>query len=397
LIMKISQRTQQIAPSPTIGMAARAKQMQRDGIDVISFAVGEPDFPTPDHICEAARQAMADGHTKYTPASGIAELKEAIVQSMQQEFGLTYDPSGVCVCNGGKHALMNIWQALLDPGDEVIVFAPYWVSYTEQIKIVGGQSTVVMTDADSNFQPDLDEVRATVSDRTVAMLIGSPCNPTGAVYTRRTIEGLARIALDHNLTIISDEIYKNLIYDDGQHFGPAMLSDEVKQATIIVDGVSKTYSMTGWRIGWLIGPDEFVSKVSSIQSHQTSNPNSIAQYAALAALTGPQDCVGQMREQFQRRRDYLVPALQQIAGLRCPKPAGAFYVFPEVTAHLGTELAGQRIDNSLQLAEYLLTQAHISTVPGSAFGAEGYLRLSFACSLDNLREGVQRLHQALEG
>ena len=394
--MKISQRAQHITPSPTIGMATRAKQMQREGIDVISFAVGEPDFPTPDHICEAARQAMADGHTKYTPASGIPELKQAIVQSMQQEFELTYEPGQVCTCNGGKHALMNIWQALLDPGDEVIIFAPYWVSYAEQIKIVGGRPAVVMTEATGDFQPDLDEVRAAVSDRTVAILINSPSNPTGAVFTRPTIEGLAQIALEHNLIIISDEIYKNLIYEGRRHFSPAMLSDEVKQATLIVDGVSKTYSMTGWRIGWLIGPEEFVSKVSSIQSHQTSNPNSIAQYAALAALTGPQDCVAQMREQFQRRRDYLVPALQQIAGIQCTKPPGAFYVFPQVTAYLGTELAGQRIDNSLQLAEYLLTEAHISTVPGSAFGAEGYLRLSFACSLSDLQEGVSRLQQALQ-
>lgn len=393
--MKISQRAEQIVPSPTIGMATRAKQMKREGIDVISFAVGEPDFPTPDHICAAARQAMADGHTKYTPASGIPELKQAIIDSTRQDLGVTYKPSQVCVCNGGKHALMNIWQALVNPGDEVIIFAPYWVTYPEQIRLVGGRPVIIMTTGSHDFQPDLDEVRTAVTDRTVAILINSPSNPTGAVFTKETMEGLGQIAVENDLAIISDEIYKHLIYEGREHLSPAMLSDEAKQQIIIADGVAKTYSMTGWRIGWLIGPEEFVGKVGSIQSQQTSNPNSIAQYAALAALTGPQDCVAQMRNEFQRRRDYLVPALRQIGDVKCTQPPGAFYVFPDVTAYLGTELAGQHIDDSLQLADYLLAEAHISTVPGSAFGAEGYVRLSFACSLDDLEEGVRRLAQAL--
>ena len=393
--MKISHRAEQIVPSPTIGMATRAKQMQREGIDVISFAVGEPDFPTPEHICAAAGEAMAAGHTKYTPAAGIPELKEAIVHSTQQQLGINYEPNQVCVCNGGKHALMNIWQVLVDPGDEVIIFAPYWVSYAAQIKLVGGRPVPVVTAGTDEFQPDLDEVRAAVTDRTVAILINSPSNPTGAVWGREILEGLAQIALSNDLAIISDEVYKHLIYDGGQHLSPAMLSDEMKHSTIIVDAVSKPYSMTGWRIGWLIGPEDFVAKAGSIQSQQTSNPNSIAQYAALAALTGPQDCVPQMRAQFQQRRDYLVPALQQIPGLECTTPAGAFYVFPDVSAYLGTELAGQPIQDSLQLSEYLLAEGHISTVPGSAFGAEGYVRLSFACSTDNLQEGVRRLGQAL--
>ncbi len=395
--MKISQRAAHIQPSPTIGMAARAKAMIGEGLDVISFAVGEPDFPTPEHICAAACAALEAGHTKYTPASGIPELKAAIVGRLQTEFGLDYDADQVCVSNGGKHALMNIWETLLDPGDEVIVFAPYWVSYPAQIELCDGHPVIVMTNSSRGFQPDLDKVREAITSRTVAILINSPSNPTGGIFERQTLEGLAAIAAEHDLTLISDEIYKHLIFEGREHLSIAMLDDDTRQRTILADGVAKSYSMTGWRIGWLVGPKQFAARAGSIQSQETSNPCSISQYAALAALTGPQDCVAQMREQFEQRRDFFVGALRELEGIKCNMPPGAFYVFPDVSAYLGRELAGRKITTSLELAEYLLEDSLISTVPGSAFGAEGFLRLSFACSVEDIKRGVERLKAALSG
>lgn len=382
-------------PSPTIGMATRAKQMAREGLDVISFAVGEPDFPTPQHICEAAHQALDAGHTKYTAASGLPELKEAVVERLRAELDLSYQPEQVCISNGGKHALMNTWQTLLDPGDEVIIFAPYWVSYPAQIELCGGRPVIVMTEADRGFQPDLDAVRDAVTAETIAILINSPSNPAGACFERQTLEGLAAICAEYDLTIISDEIYKNLIFDGREHLSIATLDEATKQRTILVDGVAKSYAMTGWRIGWLIGPQQFAAKAGNIQSQQTSCPCSISQYAAQAALTGPQGCIDNMRQQFEQRRDFFVSALRQIEGLQCNMPAGAFYAFPDVSAHLGQKLGGTKIRNSLELAEYLLEESLISTVPGSAFGAEGYLRLSFACSVEDLKRGIKRLRLAL--
>ena len=395
--MKISRRAVNIQPSATLSMDARAKGMAREGLDVIAFGVGEPDFSTPEHICEAAREAIEAGHTKYTPASGIPALKEAIVGRLLTEFGLDYDVDQVCISNGGKHALMNIWETMIDPGDEVIVFAPYWVTYPVQIELCDGRPVIIMTDASIGFQPDLDAVRDAVTSKTVAILINSPSNPTGAIFERATLEGIAAIAAEHDLTIISDEIYKHLIFDGREHVSIAMLDDETKQRTILADGVSKSYAMTGWRIGWLVGPKQFAAKAGSIQSQETSNPCSIAQYAARAALTGPQDCVVQMRDQFEQRRDFFVGALREIEGIECNIPAGAFYVFPDISAHLGRELGGRQITTSLEMAEYILEEALTATVPGSAFGAEGFLRLSFACSVEDIRRGVARLRSMLTG
>jgi len=394
-MMKISQRAAAVIPSPTIAMSARAKEMQAQGIDVISFAVGEPDFPTPEHICQAAGKAVAAGHTKYTAASGLPELKQAIVQATARDLGLEYSPDKVCVSNGGKHALMNIWQTIVDPGDEVIVFAPYWVSYPPQIELCGGHAVIVPTQGASDFQPDLGQVRDSLTEHAVAILINSPSNPAGAIFSEATLRGLVDLALEFDLIIVSDEIYKHILFDGRQHLSPAQLSQEAQACTILADGVAKTYAMTGWRIGWLIAPPEIAKKAGSIQSQQTSNPNTPAQYAAIEALTGPQDSVGEMRDEFGRRRDWLVPALNEIPGVVCNKPGGAFYVFPDISACLGQALGSYPIDNSLQLAEYLLAEAHISTVPGSAFGSEGYLRLSFATSREALQEGVRRLTEAL--
>ena len=394
--MKVSQRATALPASPTMAMDAKAKALSAQGVDVISFALGEPDFPTPENICRAACEAIAAGKTKYTPASGIPALKQAIVEATARDLGLEYAPEQVCVSNGGKHALMNIWETLLDPGDEVIVFAPYWVSYPPQIELCGGVPVILPTRGENDFQPDLAQVRAAVTDRTVALLINSPSNPTGGVFTETTMCALAELAVERDLILISDEIYKHILFDGRRHLSPAQLGPEVQARTILADGVAKTYSMTGWRIGWLIAPPAVAKAAGNLQSQETSNPNTPAQWAAVEALRGPQESVEQMRAEFERRRDWLVPALNALPGVHCPNPGGAFYVFPDLSAHLGRTLGGQAIPDSLALAEYLLQTAHISLVPGSAFGSEGYLRLSFATSMERLQEGVRRLAEALE-
>jgi aspartate aminotransferase len=370
--------------------------MRAAGQDILSFAVGEPDFPTPENIRAAAKRAIDEGKTKYTPASGIPELKKAIIEAQVRDTGLSYEASQVCVSNGGKHALMNIWRTLLNPGDEIIIFAPYWVSYPDQIRLCDGVPVVIPTSGDNEFQPDLDQVRAAVTDRTVGILVNSPSNPSGAVFTEATMESLARIAIERDLTIISDEIYKHLLYDGRRHVSPAMFGGDAKQRTIIADGVAKTYAMTGWRIGWLIAPPEFAKAAGNLQSQETSNAGSVSQWAAIEALTGPQESVGEMRKAFEERRGYIVQALRETEGLKCANPGGAFYVFPDISAHLGRTIGGRKIESSLDMANYLLEEALVSLVDGASFGAEGYIRLSFACSLDNVKEGVRRIRAALQ-
>ena len=393
--MQISDLIAGIAPSPTIAGAAKAKAMKAEGKDVLSFAIGEPDFGTPENILEAARKAMAEQKTKYTPAGGIPELKKAICQAQERDLGLSYDPAQVVVGNGGKHALMNIWKTLLNPGDEVIMFAPYWVSYPEQVRLCGAKTVSIITSGDNDFQPDLDQVEAAITPNTKALLINSPSNPSGAVFTRQTIEALGDLACRHDLTIVSDEIYKHILYDGRTHESTAKLSDELKERTIIADGVAKTYAMTGWRIGWLIAPPAFAKAAENLQSQETSNPNSIAQWASIEALTGPQDSVQEMLAAFTERRNYLVPALCEIEGVKCANPGGAFYVFPDISAHIGRTLGGKEIKSSLDMELYLIEQALIATVAGGPFGTEGYIRLSFACSMAEIQEGVARLKKAL--
>lgn len=394
--MQISDLVAGIAPSPTIAGSTKAKAMQAEGKDVRSFAIGEPDFGTPENILEAARRAMADQKTKYTPASGIPELKQAICAAQARDLGLQYSPNQVVVSNGGKHALMNIWRTLLNPGDEVIMFAPYWVSYPEQVRLCGASHVSIATSGDNDFQPDIDEVAAAITPRTKAILINSPSNPSGAIFDQKTMEALGELACRHDLTIVSDEIYKHILYDDRKHMSTAMFSEELKERTIIADGVAKTYAMTGWRIGWLIAPPAFAKAADNLQSQETSNPNSIAQWASVEALNGPQDSVAQMRKEFNKRRDYLVPALNEIDGVKCANPGGAFYVFPDVSAHLGRTLKGREIKTSVDLELYLIEEALIATVAGGPFGTEGYIRLSFACSMDDIAEGVRRLAAALQ-
>lgn len=393
--MRIARRIESITPSATIGMKVKGDALKAQGKDVLSFALGEPDFPTPANIVAAAERAMAEGKTKYTDASGVPQLKDAICAAAERDLGLSYGRGQCIVSNGAKHSLMNIATTLVNPGDEVIIFAPYWVTYPDQVKLCDGRPVVIETRGEDDFQPDLDAVRAAVSDYTVAILINSPCNPTGAVFGREILEGIAEIALEHDLIIISDEIYKHILFDGRRHVSPAQLGDEVRARTLIVDGVAKSYSMPGWRIGWVLGPEHITKAMGELQGQTTSNPNTIAQWATVEALNGPQESVAAMNEQFERRRDFVVERLRAIPDLTCSAPAGAFYAFPDASAYYGRTLRGQAIEGSVSLAEYLLEEGLISLVPGEAFGADDYLRLSFAASMKQLEEGLNRLEAAL--
>ncbi len=393
--MKTARRMEAIRPSATIAMNMKARELKAAGKDVLSFAVGEPDFPTPDNVLEAAKRAMDEGQTKYTPEAGTVELREAICEATRRDLGLSYEPTNVIVSNGAKHSLMNIAEVMLDEGDEIIIFSPYWVTYPVQAEFAGAKPVFIETRGEDDFQPDLAQIRAAVTDRTVAILLNSPCNPTGAVYAPETIEGIAQIAVEKDLTIISDEIYKHIIFGDAKHLSPAQVSDEARARTLIVDGVAKTYAMTGWRIGWIIGDPAFIKRASALQGQSTSNPNSIAQAATIEALLGPQDSVGEMTAEFERRRDYVMERLAEIRGVTCATPRGAFYAFPNVSEHYGRTLDGRKIGGSLDLAEYLLEKALISLVPGEAFGAEDYIRISFATSMEALDMGLTRLKDAL--
>ncbi len=393
--MKIAARMDRISPSATMAMKAKADALKAEGKDVLSFAVGEPDFPTPDNVVEACKRALDAGETRYTAASGTAELKQAICDATARDIGVQYEPANVIVSCGAKHSLLNIFQTLVDPGDEVVVIAPYWVTYPDQIRYSEGTPVIVSTSGDKGFQPDLDEVRDAVTDKTVAMVINSPCNPSGVVYTPEAIAGLAEIAVAKNITLISDEIYKHIIFDGAKHVSPASVSDEARMQTLVVDGVAKTYAMTGWRIGWFMGCPDVVKAAGRFQGQATSNPASMAQAATIEALNGPQESVEAMRVEFEARRDYVAARLAEMPGVKCAQPIGAFYAFPDVSEHYGREMGGNTIDGSSAMTEYLLEAALISLVPGEAFGADDYIRLSFACSMEQLEMGLDRLAGAL--
>ena len=393
--MLLSKRIQSIKPSPTLAMNAKAVSMKQSGVDVISFGVGEPDFDTPLHIREAAKQAMDDGMTRYTAVGGIPELKTAIIKKFKKDNDLTYRPEEVMVSCGGKHVLYNLAQAILNAGDEVIIPAPYWVSYPPIAVLADAKPVTVQTSPRDRFKLSAETLRRSVTPQTKLLVLNSPSNPTGAVYSKPELEALAEVVLEKDLFVVSDEIYEKLIYDDIPFCSIAELGKEIKARTLIVNGVSKTYAMTGWRIGYAAGDGSVVSAMTKIQSQSTSNPNAIAQKAAVEALTGPQDSVDEMTRIFSERRAYLVNRLKGIAGVRCSNPAGAFYAFADFSHYFTKERDGQPITGSAGLCEYLLTEAQVALVPGIAFGADDFVRFSFATSLELIEKGLNRIEAAL--
>ncbi len=387
----LSKKAMNISPSPTLAISAKAKQMKSEGIDVIGFGAGEPDFDTPDHIKEAAIKSIQEGFTKYTPAAGIPELKKVVSEKFKKENGLEYSPNQIVISNGAKHSLDNVFAALLDPGDEVIIPAPYWVSYPEMVKLNDGVPVYIETDSTTCFKVTREQLEKTLTPRTKALILNSPSNPTGQVYSREELEFIADFAVKNNVYVISDEVYEKIIYDQVEHISIASLSPEIKELTIVVNAVSKTYSMTGWRIGYAAAPAELAAAMGDIQSHLTSNPNSMAQMAALAAITGPQDDVEMMRKAFLERRDYMVNRVKEIPYLDCLTPPGSFYLFVEVGDTFGKSFRGKGIQNVDDFAEYLLTEYQVALVPGTAFGSPDCVRLSFATSMENIQEGLKRI------
>ncbi len=391
----ISKKALSVSPSSTLAIDAKAKSMKAKGIDVIGFGAGEPDFDTPLHIKEAAIQAINNGFTKYTPAAGMIELKEAVCRELKNDYGVDYSPSQIVISNGAKHSLINVFTAICQPGDEVIIPAPYWVSYPEMVKLADGIPVYVDTEESNGFKLSITNLKNAINSKTRAIIINSPSNPTGMIYSKQDLQEIARIAVENNIYIVSDEIYGKLIYDDNTHVSIASLGTRVKDLTIIVNGVSKTYAMTGWRIGYTASNEKIAKVMANIQSHATSNPNSIAQVASIAALDGPQDEVLKMKAAFEERRNYMYNTINNIDGLSCLKPQGAFYVFMNIKDILGKTFYGATINTSDEFADVLLEKVNVALVPGSGFGTEGFVRLSYAVSMENIKEGLNRIEKFL--
>jgi aspartate aminotransferase len=395
-VMMISERARRVKPSPTLAIDAKAKEMKAQGIDVLNFGVGEPDFDTPDNIKEAAVRAIQVGKTKYTPVGGIVELKDAIIDKFKDDNGLGYSRDEIIVSCGAKHSLYNIFQAILSPGDEVIIPAPYWVSYPAQVLLNDAVPVIVQTEAEQSFMLNPEDLRAHCTDNTRAVILNYPSNPTGFTYDRPTLEAVGEIALEKDMYIISDEIYEKILYDGSEHTSIASLSEEMKAKTIVVNGLSKSHAMTGWRIGYAAGAAEVIKAMTKIQSQSTSNPTSIAQWAAVEALRGPQEFITTMVGAFDSRRNFLVDSLNALESIQCGRPKGAFYAFPDISSIMGKEYNGKMLEGSSDLALHFLREANVALVPGSAFGAEGYIRISYATSMDNIREGMKRIREAID-
>lgn len=391
----LSERVKKIKPSPTLAMDARAKAMKAQGIDIVNFGVGEPDFDTPEHVKEAAIKAIRDGFTKYTPVGGIDELKEAIVEKFKNDNNLEYSKDEILVSCGAKHSLYNVAQALYGAGDEVIIPSPYWVSYPDQVLLNDAVPVFVKTYEEDSFMLRPDVLESKITKKTKAIILNSPSNPTGLTYDKKTLEAIAEIAVRHGIYVVSDEIYEKLVYDGVEHISIASLDKEIRDRTIVINGLSKSHAMTGWRIGFAAGPRDIIKAMTNIQSQSTSNPTSIAQKAAVAALTGPQDFISVMHAEFDKRRKFLVDGLNSIDGVRCLKPTGAFYVFPNVSRFYGRKAGQRQINSSLDIAMYLLEDSNVALVHGDAFGDDSYIRISYATSMENIKKGLERIREAL--
>ena len=394
--VRISSRLDPVKPSITLAVSARAGELKARGIDVISFGAGEPDFDTPDHIKQAARAALEKGVSRYTHVAGLIELRRAVAAELSRVHGVDVTPDQVLVSTGAKHSLYNLFMALLDPGDEVVIPAPYWVSYPDMVLLAGGVPVILPTEASRGFAPDPAALAAVLTDRTRAIVINTPSNPTGGVFDEATLRAIGEMCAARGVLIVSDDIYRSLVYGSARYSSIAALSPEIARHTVLVDGVSKTYAMTGWRIGYAAGPVELVRAMGTIQGQSTSNPSHIAQVAALAALTGPQECVAEMRDAFDERRREMVARLRAMPGVSLHEPLGAFYCFPDLSAHVGRRApSGAAIGDDVALCNYLVEEGRVAVVPGSGFGAPGFVRLSYACSMGEIRNGLDRMGEAL--
>jgi len=394
--MKTSKRAQDVPASATIAVTARAQELKAQGVDVVGFGAGAPDFDTPDYIKDAAIKALKEGKTKYTSAAGIVELRTAIAEKLKTENGLDYSPDQIIVNIGGKHSVYEAMQAALDPGDEVILPAPYWVTYPEAIKLAGATAKIIQTDKSNSYKITLQQLKDAITDKTAMLLINSPNNPGGFTYTPEELKGIASALEGTSIIVLSDEIYEKLIYGDTKFVSFASLSEDAYNRTLTLNGFSKTFSMTGWRLGYTAGPLDVIKAMGRLQSHMTSNAVTFGQYAAIAALGEPAaQAIESMRVEFERRGKYMTDRLNSIKGIQCSESTGAFYCFPDVSSHYGRTINGQKINGSMDFAKALLEQAKVALVPGLPFGCDNNVRLSFACSLEQITKGLDRLNEWL--
>lgn len=393
--IKLSKRALEISPSLTLEITDKAQKMKKSGIDIIGFGAGEPDFDTPKNIQEAGIDAIETGKTRYTAASGIPELKTAICEKLRKDNNLEYDNSNILVSSGAKHSIFNAFYAILNPGDEVIIPVPYWVSYPEFIKVVGGTPVLVKTKEANEFKYTKECLEKAINENTKVIVLNSPSNPTGTVYNREELEMIAEIAVKNNIFVLSDEIYEKLVYDGEEHISIASLNPEIKKLTIVINGMSKAFAMTGWRIGYAAADSEIIKVMSNIQSHTTSNASSISQYASVEGLNGDQAVISEMRDEFDKRRVYMVDRINKINYLSCKMPKGAFYVMANIEKAKEKTIKGVEIKDSLDFTSLLLEEARVAVVPGIAFGDDNYVRLSYATSMENIKKGLDRIEEAL--